>query len=189
MSLLLVIMKGKNFYTFHSQLSLPFLATNNEHFIDIFKVLELKFGLKSKSHQKLIDLGSGDGRVVIYAALNYGIKSLGVEINSNLIKDARDQLKLLKKEKNYTKKQIIKIKFKLGDFFELNLKKFDYIYIYCLPTMQKYLKHVFITAKRGAIIISYKYPLKSFELFLNLEHKLEHKEKNQALYTYYYRRF
>ncbi len=180
-------MKGKKYYRFHSQLALPFLATNREHIISIFKTLELKFGLSEKYNQKLIDLGSGDGRVVIFAALNYGLKSIGVEINSSLLNEALEELKLLRKEKNYTKKQIRKIKFKLGDFFEQNLENYDYIYIYSLPTMQKYLKHVFLTAKKGAVIISYKYPLKNFESYLNLEHILEHKECGQY-YTFFYRK-
>ena len=61
-------MSKKNYDRFHSQLALPFLETNRELLKELFETLELKFGLKKQSKQQFIDLGSGDGRIMIYAA-------------------------------------------------------------------------------------------------------------------------
>jgi SAM-dependent methyltransferase len=177
---------GKN-YIIHSELALPFLETPEDSIKLIFKTLEDKFGLKRDSKQKLIDLGCGDGRIVIYAGLNYGILSKGCEINSDLVKEALEKKKLFKKEKEYKKKYLRKIKVKEGDLFSLNLKKYDFIYIYSLPTMQKFLHHVLKTAKTGAVLISYKYPLKKFENFLRLEYKMKFKMDDQEKNTYFYR--
>lgn len=181
-------MKNKSNYKIYSLLDLPFLETNLEHLIEIFRILEEKFHLKKNSKQKMIDLGSGDGRIVIYAGLNYGIRSIGYEIDSNLIKEAKDYLKLLKKKKTLKNKNFRKIKIINGDFFKQDINKFDFIYIYSLPTMQKFLNHVFKTAKRGAIFISYKYPLKNIEIILKFEYKIVHKNGNNIVETFFYRK-
>ena len=38
----------------------------------------------------LYDLGSGDGRIVIAAARDYGIRAVGIEIDDALLERARD---------------------------------------------------------------------------------------------------
>ncbi len=177
---------GKN-YTIHSELALPYLETPEDHIRAIFKTLEIKFGLKRDSKQKLIDLGCGDGRVVLYAALNYGVLSIGYEINPDLVKEALEQKDLLKKEKKYKSKYFRKIKIKMGDLFNLNLKKYDFIYIFSLPTMQKFLHHVFQTAKPKATFISYKYPLDQFKTYLKLHYKMTIQSESRETYIYFYR--
>ena len=76
----------------------------------------------------------------------------------------------------------------MGDIFEQNIKKFDFIYIYSLPTMQKFLNHVFNTAKSDAVFISYKYPLKNFESYLKLDYVLKDNDNNQDI-SYFYRKW
>lgn len=180
--------KQKNFEKFHSQLDLPFLETDNEFLEEIFQTLEFDFGLEYNSNQKFIDLGAGNGIVVISAALNYSIKSYGIEINQILIKEARKTVKSLKKEGNYSKSLFKKIFIKYGDLYQHDLKIYDFIYIYSLPTMQRYLKHVFNTAKKNAVIISFKYQLKNFESILNLQKKLIHNKNKKEVSTFFYRK-
>ena len=182
-------MKIKNYEKFHSQLDLPFLETEEQFLKEIFKILEFKFNLKSNSNQKLIDLGSGNGSVIIFSALYYGIKSYGVEINPLLVKEVKRRIKSLKKTRILKKEQLKNIKNELGDFYQKNLKKFDFIYIFTLPSMQKYLNHIFLTAKKGAIIISHNYKLKNFNSYLKYEYCLEHKKDTQNYSTYFYKKF
>ena len=177
-------------YEIHSQLALPFLETNQDFLNDIFRILELKFGLKRRSKQKLIDLGSGDGRVIIFSALIYGIKSIGVEISENLIKNAKSNVRLELKRNKARKKDLKQVKIISGDFFQKNLENFDYIYIYSLPTMQKYLQHVFRTIRIGTVIISHKYPLiQKYFTSLRLDHTQKHEVENPEIFTYYYTKF
>ncbi len=177
-----------DFGKFHSQLELPFAETENEFLGDIFNTLELEFGLKYASNQKLIDLGAGNGNMVIFAALNYCIKAFGIELNLNLIKEARSRIKLLKKEGNYKKRVLKKAKFKRRDFFTYNLEEYDYIYIYSLPSMHKYLKHVVRTAKKGAIIITHRHKLENFNSILEIEYILTHKRDKQEFFTFFYKK-
>ena len=41
----------------------------------------------------LVDLGSGDGRIVIQAARKYGVRSMGVEIDPNLVRASNQEAK------------------------------------------------------------------------------------------------
>lgn len=177
-----------NFEKFHSQLDLPFLETNNECIKEILQTLEYKFGLKTNSKQTFIDLGSGNGSIVIFTGLNHNIKSYGIEIDQKLFIEAKNRLKKLKKEGARNKILLRKIKFKLGDFFQVNLKIYDFIYIYSLPSMHKYLKHVFNTAKIGAIIISHRFQLEGFDSFLKYEYKLAHANGKQETFTFFYKK-
>jgi hypothetical protein len=179
-------MKDNKYYEFQAQLSLPFLSSSTEALFQIFKTLENQFGLTKGSSQKFIDLGAGNGVVVIFSALNYCISSLGIEINGNLINEIKDRIKLLKETKKYSSKILRKITIKKKDLFQQDLSNFNYVYLFTLPTMQKYLKHVFLTAKEDSILISYKYPLEGFESILKLEHVLDIKLKTDIVKTYFY---
>jgi cyclopropane fatty-acyl-phospholipid synthase-like methyltransferase len=70
----------KDYRKFISQLSLPYLGTLPEVIPSIFDTLTERFNLKCDSSQKLIDLGSGNGRIIIYSVINYGIKSVGITV-------------------------------------------------------------------------------------------------------------
>ena len=163
-------------YEIQSQLALPYLSTHNVVLEGIFKTLEIKFKLKRKSKQSFIDLGSGDGKVVIYSGANYKIKSIGIEINKELVKEANSSLKNLKwMTRRY-------IRFKNEDFYCQNLEKYDFIYMYSLPSMHKFLIHLFRTIKSGAVIISYKYPLSNMKEFIKSSHKFKIKSENVFFY-------
>ena len=180
--------KEENFYyNISSQIVFPFLESNEKILEKIFKVLEKKFNLKAHSDQSLIDLGSGNGSVIIYCSLNYNIKSLGIEINSNLVKETENRIKTLKHQSKALTKSLEKIILIRGDLFNMSLEPFDFIYIFSLPTMQKYLNHVFLTAKKNSILISYKYPLEDFP-YLKQLHILKIKINKKKIFTYFYRK-
>ncbi|TFG08542.1 MAG: class I SAM-dependent methyltransferase [Promethearchaeota archaeon] len=180
-------MKINRHYYINCQLDLPFLETDNAHVIEIFKTLHTKFGLRKNSNQKLVDLGAGSGRIIIFAAINYGIKSFGIEIDQNLIHEIKEFINFLKREKKCQHKIVRKIIIKLGDFYSVKLSKFDYIYMYSLPTMHQYLNHVLQTAKKGAVVISYKYPIHNYEDLLKLEEMLLHGDENKnTCFTFFY---
>ena len=181
-----MIHKKDSYQKIISQLDLPFLETPQDDIEKIFEILSSKFGLRKDSRQKFIDLGAGNGTVIIFCALNYLIESVGIEIDPNLIKEMKGKIKKLKEQKNINRNVLKKIKIRLGDLFLINLKKYDFIYLYSLPTMQKYLQHLLKTAKVGAIIISYRYPLDMFNLDMKYVYQLIRKNKDQERYSYFY---
>ncbi|MFW9821876.1 MAG: hypothetical protein ACFFE4_03020 [Candidatus Thorarchaeota archaeon] len=177
------------FGKFHSQLELPFQETKQIFLKDIFLILEKNFNLTKNSKQRFVDLGSGNAQVIIYCAINCEIKSVGIEIDPILIKEAKRSISLLRLRTNLDPRVLNKIILISGDFYNHDLTRYDYVYIFSLPTMQKYLKHIFLTAKKGAIIISHMYPLKGFVQFLAKKFKISHKEYNKKVFTYFYERF
>jgi cyclopropane fatty-acyl-phospholipid synthase-like methyltransferase len=181
-------MYEKEYDKFYSQIDLPFQETKQVYLKKIFKTLEGEFGLRKNSKQIFIDLGAGNGQVILYSAENYGIRSIGIEIEPILIKEAKKTIRLLKEGSISNKKVLRKITLISGNFYTQNLGKYDFIYIYSLPTMQKYLTHVFQTVKSGSIIISHMYPLKSLTQYLEFRLKLEHNNENQEISTFFYRR-
>jgi 16S rRNA G966 N2-methylase RsmD len=178
----------EDYQKFISQLSLPYLGTPPEVIPLIFNTLTERFNLLCNSSQKLIDLGSGNGRIIVYSAINYGIKSVGIEIDKNLIEEAIETIKSLKREKKISKKLIKLIEIRNEDLFTQDLRNYDFIYIYSLPSMQKSLNHLFKTAKSQSIIISFKYKLKSFKSYLHLEYCLENEVKNTILKAFFYKK-
>ncbi|HOV90655.1 MAG TPA: class I SAM-dependent methyltransferase [Syntrophorhabdaceae bacterium] len=102
------------------------------------------------------DLGSGDGRIVIAAARDFGAKGVGVELDSNLVTESR---------KNAQKEGIEKkIRFIEEDFFETDLKDATVVTLYLLPEinellMPKLLKEL----KPGARIVSHMWGLGDWE--------------------------
>ncbi|MFX1346842.1 MAG: class I SAM-dependent methyltransferase [Promethearchaeota archaeon] len=181
-------MYKKKFNRFHSQIDLPFQETKQVYLEEIFKTLEREFDLQRNSKQSFLDLGSGTGHVVIYSAINYGIRSVGIEIDPILIKEAKKSIRLLKENKISKKKILHKITLIHGDLYSHNLKNYDFIYIYSLPTMQKYLKHVFQKVKGGSIVISHVYPLKGLIGYLGFKFKLDHNKEIQKVSTFFYRK-
>jgi hypothetical protein len=100
----------------------------------------------------LIDLGSGDGRVVRTAATVFGARGFGVEIKDDLVNLANEEAK---------KEGIAdRVKFLKQDLFKTNLSEATVITMYLLPDTVILLKDKFWTElKPGTRIVSHDYPL------------------------------
>ncbi len=138
-----------------TQEDLPFLPTPFDVIEAIFNFLKLK-NLIRKS-QKFVDLGAGDGRVIVYATEHYGCSSLGIEINLELIESAKS---LIKRKKLGHICKIIE-----ADCFHYDISQMDIIFCFFLPSNYKYCHHIFKMIKSGAIIINIKHSLKIFNKY------------------------
>ncbi len=87
------------------------------------KMLELG-GLKPG--EKMFDLGSGDGRVVIMAAQKFKANSTGIELDSDLFKQSMDRIRELKLDKTA---RIIN-----GDIARQDFSGADLLTVYLLPS-------------------------------------------------------
>src|SRR5690606_38513960 len=93
----------------------------------------------------LIDLGSGDGRIVI-AAAKKGIKAAGIEFNPEMVEFSK---------KNAEKEGVAdKTDFVEADFFEYDLSKATVITMFLLPRLNAKLKPKLLDLKPGTRIIT-----------------------------------
>jgi len=128
-----------------------------------------------KPDELLIDLGSGDGRIVISAARDYGCRSLGVEIDDVLIDYSRKRIERL----GLKNAEIVK-----ADLHQFDLSNADIVTLYLLPETLKILKPKLLNLKRGARIISHDYGipgLKPDEIYIVRAGK---PERNHLIYLY-----
>ena len=78
-----------------------------------------------KAGEKMFDLGSGDGRIVIVAAQKFHAIAVGVELDKDLAKKSADRILKLGLEKNA---RIVN-----GDLLKQNYSSADLITVYLLP--------------------------------------------------------
>ncbi|MBD3250073.1 MAG: tRNA pseudouridine(55) synthase TruB [Candidatus Pacebacteria bacterium] len=117
-----------------------FVPSADDKLATMLKLAELKKG------DRVLDLGAGDGKVVI-AAANQGAEVLGVEINPLLVKKAQERIK----ESGLTNKaQVIR-----KSMWDLDLAGFDKIFIYATTYVMPRLEEKIITqAQPSARIVS-----------------------------------
>ena len=100
----------------------------------------------------LIDLGSGDGRIVLTAAKVFGARGFGVEIKDDLVRLSNDAAK---KEGLADRVRFIK-----QDLFKTDMSQATVITMYLLPDTVNLLKDKFLEELRpGTRIVSHDYPL------------------------------
>jgi SAM-dependent methyltransferase len=105
-----------------------------------------------KAGERLVDLGSGDGRIVIEAARRFGAKGLGVDIDPRLVKLATENAK---------RAGVASLaSFEVRDLFETDLHGVDVVTMYLLPEVNlKLLPRLVDQLRPGARIVSHDYDL------------------------------
>lgn len=80
-----------------------------------------------KKADTLIDLGCGDGRIVIRAAERYGCRGIGVDLDPQRITEA---------QRNAREKNVRQLtQFVVGDVFEFDFSKATVVTMYLLPSV------------------------------------------------------
>lgn len=119
----------------------PFVPVRKERLKMAFKLVGLKPG------QKIVDLGSGDGRVLITAA-KQGIEAHGFEINPFLVLRTKMKIK---------KEGLQNLVFcRLRSFWRRDLSSFDVVFVYGITHIMKGLeKKLQRELKPGAKVVSF----------------------------------
>lgn len=99
----------------------------------------------------LIDLGSGDGRIVITAASKFGASGFGVDLDTYLLKLANQNAK----KAGVTDK----VRFVEENLFETDLSRATVISTYLLPEMNLKLRPKLMALKPGTRIVTHDYHL------------------------------
>ena len=85
-----------------------------------------------KSTDTVVDLGCGDGRIVIAAAKAYGAHGIGVDINPERIAEARANAKKAGVENL--------VRFEENDLFEADIRPATVVTLYLLPDVNMRLR-------------------------------------------------
>jgi protein-L-isoaspartate O-methyltransferase len=102
-----------------------------------------------KAGEKMFDLGSGDGRIVILAAQKYNADATGVEFDESLYKQSSDRIRTL----GLTTARIIH-----GDLLKQNYESADLITVYLLPVGNDLVTPILERQlKKGARIVAHDF--------------------------------
>jgi SAM-dependent methyltransferase len=99
----------------------------------------------------VIDLGSGDGRIVITAAKRFGARGLGVEIVPELVKKSRDLARLAGVHE--------RVEFREQDLFATDLGRASVVTMYLLPAVNMQLRPRLLALAPGTRIVSHDWDL------------------------------
>jgi protein-L-isoaspartate O-methyltransferase len=123
----------------------PYLPTPNTIVEAMLKLADLK------PKEKMWDLGSGDGRIVIMAAKKFGADAAGVEFDYDLFHQSVAKIRELK---------IPNAVIYLGDIFDQDYSKADVLTIYLLPSSNEKLRPLLEKQlKKGARVVCHDFPI------------------------------
>ena len=98
------------------------------------------------------DLGSGDGRIVIAAARDFGARAVGIELDAKLVQDSRESALAARVGERTT--------FVWKDIFDVDLSPATVVTIYLFPDVNARLVPKLRRELRpGARIVSHQFPL------------------------------
>jgi 16S rRNA G966 N2-methylase RsmD len=103
----------------------------------------------------LIDLGSGDGRIVVTAAAKHGARGFGVDINPTRIAEALENAK----KAGVTDK----VAFYQRDLFQTDLRDASVISMYLLPRVNLELRPKLLELKPGTRIVSHDFSMEEWK--------------------------
>ena len=125
-------------------LDTPYVPTPQ---VVVDRMLELA---QIKPGDTVIDLGSGDGRIMITAAQKYGARGFGVELNPRLVESSNEAAK--------TAGVADRVKFLQQDLFKTDFREADVLTLYLLPDVNMALRpKILADLKPGTRVVSHDY--------------------------------
>lgn len=108
----------------------PFITTPPEV---VERMLEMA---GTRADDLVVDLGSGDGRIVIAAARKYGARGLGIELDAKLVRRSRENAEAARVAD--------KVRFVEGDVLVADISQATVVIVYLLPALMGKLQARFI---------------------------------------------
>lgn len=128
----------------------PFVTTPDE----VVKRMLLLAGTGPSDY--VVDLGSGDGRIVIAAAREFDAQGLGVDIDSRLVELSRENARRAGVSG--------RAQFELRDVFATDLSRATVVTIYLLPSLIDRLQPKLLDELRpGARIVAHAFPMQGWK--------------------------
>ncbi len=161
-----------------ADLEVPFITTPDHVTLAMLDIA----GVQAGDH--LIDLGSGDGRIVITAARRFGATGLGVEIVPDLVERSRA---------NALKAGVAdRVEFRAQDLFDpaldADLARASVITMYLLPDVNLKLRPRLQALKKGTRIVSHDWDMGDWvpdrQLRLPVPDKAVGRDKSSTVYLW-----
>ena len=128
----------------------------------------------------LIDLGSGDGRIVILAAKRFGAHGLGVEIDPRLVAQSRENARAAG--------VATRALFREQDLFKTDLSPASVVTLYLLPDVNLQLRPRLLALRAGTRIVSHDWDMAEWQpdktLTVDAPDKSIGREKTSQLYLW-----
>lgn len=129
---------------------IPFVPTPIEVIDRMLELAEVKKG------DVIYDLGSGDGRIVIRAAKKYGVRGVGIEMDSSLLDKARKAAKAEGVSRL--------VEFRNEDAIKTDLSRATVVTLYMLPWFNEAMKPNFKKMlKPGARIVAHDFGIEGWK--------------------------
>ena len=107
-----------------------------------------------KKDDLVVDLGCGDGRMLVLAAQKYGSRGIGYDIDPIMVKASRENARVNKVD------GLVKII--QADIFTVDISRADVLPLYLLPEMNLRLLPQLETLKPGSRLVLHNYDLEGF---------------------------
>lgn len=109
-----------------------------------------------KAGEKMFDLGSGDGRIVIMAAQKFRADATGIELDKDLYTKSMEKIRSLGLQQTA---RIIK-----GDLFRQDYSSADLVTVYLLPSSNEKIQPMLAKQlKKGARIVSHDFEFRAWQ--------------------------
>ena len=122
---------------------------------------------KVTANDYVIDLGSGDGRIVVTAAKKHGARGFGVDLNPDRIAEANENAR----RAGVTDR----VSFQQRDLFETDLSDATVVTMYLLPRVNMELRPRLLDLKPGTRLVSHDFSMEDWKPDVHV--KVEAKEK------------
>jgi SAM-dependent methyltransferase len=129
----------------HANEEVPFVTTPDNVTLAMLELAEVRPG------DHVVDLGSGDGRIVILAAARYGATGLGVEIVPDLVERSRANARAAGVEG--------RARFVEQDLFHTDLNAASVVTMYLLPEVNLQLRPRLLALAPGTRIVSHDWDM------------------------------
>jgi SAM-dependent methyltransferase len=137
-------------YEYPENLDVPYVPTPPE----VVKAMLTLADVKKDDH--VIDLGCGDGRIVVAAASDFGARATGYDLDPERIKEARENAAKagVEARTNFVEKNL----------FDADIKDATVVTLYLLPSINEKLKPKLLAdLKPGTRVVSHRFSMPEWE--------------------------
>jgi len=130
-----------------------------------------------KPNERLVDLGSGDGRIVIAAAKLFGANAVGVDVRGALVKECRRRVREMGLSG--------RVKVLRRNFRDVSLRKADVVALYLSSYTLGLLASKFTRElRRGSRVVTFDFPIFGWKSARELSFTPKGWRKAHPIYLY-----